>query len=538
MKNKYFLLTILSLFCFSVQAQSDTFKLKFIDIDYNWHYVTYDSNFVALPDNPDASPYSRRDPIEIMTKNDNCYIMELVYSQLPGGFEGTLAHKLNYETGELQWINHNNSYSGNKYREIYEPFGFRFDDDRNLQMLGIESNDTISHQGSAVYYFYGMPILKTINDETGQFVDIKTCPDTMSKRINLSVNAFEFAKNSNGDYLRISFDVEIIDSILNERIDFNLIDEDFCLSEQPVKSIYHSSGLRTENSSLVYPPFPLSVSDDTILMVTGIKNPENQEFSPSALTLSLVDISDINDIHIIKEKEIIDDVNFPIYFGSASISIRPPINKNLILTQYKRNNDSIPETNGYNWLAWYDKELNKMAKIDYIHNENFYYRYLNVLGIANGYLYIAGEISNPNRGYDILRILPGDNNFEIVKRLEIEQDVRFSIFDGAKVVNDKKIIIPIRVRKSGHNYNHYYCFDLQALGMDYVSTKEQVKVKNQKMSIYPNPTQDMLTNYQAAYTLSMHKIKRTALYICGRSLWLSSLCKKIPNTKGFLAGTE
>ena len=466
----------------------ETNGLDFIEAVPQWKYISYDSNFVKFSEDPYSTPYWGRGANQILIKGDACYIEEFVFAQSPyGGFKGTLTHKINPNDGKLKWINYNNSYAGNKYREFYDYRSSYFDSDGNLNMIGLRSNDTMVKNIPA-FWFYGTPIHKTIDDKTGLFKIIENCDSLTKYTKSVSFAEFEFLKNSDDEFFRVSFETEFIDSILHERIDFDALDEDLCWKEMPTKSIMHSTGYKTEDPFLSYTPLVSKFLNNTMLLVTGIKNPEDYTYSPIELRLNLVDFSNKHDIKIVKSKDIRDEINFPNYTIAEGIITRV-IDNEILVYQLVGNKDTSLHSNRKIWLNWYDRDLNLVAKVDYWTNGTKIYTYGDIIGLANGFLYVAGRFSNTlSTGYDILRIKPGHNNIEYVSTLSIPKSANLTLqmFIG-KVINEEKIIIPFRITGGAtvDEVEHYYCFDLKDLGMDYVYTSEIFESKT--LNISPNP---------------------------------------------------
>lgn len=485
----------------------ETDGLDFIEVVPQWKYISYDSNFVKFPEDPYSTPYWGRGVNQILVKGDACYIEEFVFAQSPyGGFKGTLTHKINHNDGKLKWINYNNSYTGNKYREFYDYRSSYFDSGGNLNMIGLRSNDTMVKNIPA-FWFYGTPIHKTIDDKTGLFVDIENCNSLTEYTKSVSFAEFEFLKNSNDEFFRVSFETEFIDSILHERIDFDAMDEDLCWKEMPTKSIMHSTTYKTEDPFLSYTPTVTKFSKDTMLLVTGIKNPEDYTYSPLELRLNFVDFSDKHDIKIVKSKDIRDDINFPNYTIAQGI-LTQVIDNEILVFQLVSNYDTSLHTTRKIWLNWYDRELNLVAKVDYWTSGIRTYSYGDVIGFANGFLYVAGSFSNSaTTGYDILRIKPGHNNIEFVSTLSIPKSANLSLqIVTGKVIDEEKIIIPFRITGGAtvDEVEHYYCFDLKDLGMDYVSTNEIFESKT--LHIYPNPASGSISLSCEDYDASMIEI--------------------------------
>ena len=474
-------------------SQMDIQGLQFKDVVPEWKYISYDSNFVKSPIDPYSTPYWGRFPLEIISKNDDCYIIELVFSQSPyGGTEGTLIHKIDINDGKLKWINHNDIYVGNKYREWYDRT-FYFDEEGNLNMIGLRSNDTIDWT-FPTFYYYGEPIHKIIDDNTGEFIYEKYCTEKKEELPNVSLTQFEFVKNSNNDIFRVCYESESIDSILNERIDFYALDEDLCINEIPDTSIFHSTGYNTEALSLSYPPLISKYRDDTLLLITGKINPEDADYSPLELNLNLIDISDINNIHIAYSKDVRDDINFPNVELAQGI-LAFPVEKDLILIQLVTNKDTMFTENKRIWLNWYDEELNLVSKIDYLNDHNYLYKNASLIGILNGKLYVAAKFSSSDEiGYDILEISPGHNNIEILKRLAIPVSLNLNMnMLMGKIFNGTKALIHFRVTggENASEVEQYFCFDLKELGIEYTNNENVTKLNS--IIISPNPTSTYFT---------------------------------------------
>ena len=501
----------------TLNAQFDPPNLTFLDgLEENWKYISYDSNFVKYPyDASAASPYWGRFPIDFLIKNDYIVISEVCYAQSPySGFTGSLVHKLNYKTGELEWIDYNNMYVG---LDTFEGYGGYLEVNNNdeMELMGLRSFMKIEKDNYGDI-FYGRPIRRVVDFNTGELLETKIGTDTTEKRAGVYAIGFWTVKNSKGQIFRIAHRVTFPDGIIHENLDFHLIDDDLNIVYPPYDSIVHNSGLQSHEYSLSYPVTILGKSNDTLFVNFGTKNPEDAKYSPAELTLNLIYFGDKDSIHIVKSVDMVDDLYFPQYVERIRTT---QINDGIVFTQRIISNEPDVPSRRFIWLSWYDQKGARRAKIDYLSIDGHYYiDHVKPLFSKDGNLYIVARRktdTNDTTYHDIIKVYPGENNYEKINTISIVHDTNLDIYiDKSILLPNDQVFMKFWINKElgyiATNFVYFYNFNLKDLGIK--TNNVEIVKENNDPDIFPNPANNFITirhkNSQAKYLEIMDQLGR------------------------------
>jgi|GEM_PF-3620619 len=490
----YFSTVFLSLLTSICIAQVSPPNLNFIEIEEEWRYIYFDTNFSTLSEDPTASPYSHRVPVKYLIDDDYMYLLESKIAPNPYvGIEGSLLHKLNMTTGLTDWVEYNTSFLDLDYR-IDITNGELFLEDNTITMTGYRDLETIDYTKPS-FSFYGTPMYRSVNVVTGELVDEKHGENTPSG-LGYSVTGpgNKIIKSSDEQYISISGDISFTDSIINNLFKFHELDQELDYIYPITDSINYNNGLASMSTQESFRPLFQIHNKDKMLCLFGSKNPESSELSPSELYLKYYDISNLESVSEMWSTDVVDDVYYPQDQFSSSMKLRVK-NDNIILYQELFFPTDSPEPNNeFVWLSWYDIAGNRMAQLDPIHIEDRYYPSITVIGVIDESLYIAGGYrENSTEGYDIIKIVPGINDYSRVGTLAISNSptIDFGI-SQAEILSNGDLFAAIglvyRFDSADFNFNYYYRFDGSTLGI-ITNTKDE-ELSQTDLLLYPNPAKE------------------------------------------------
>ena len=485
MKKVNSILILYFLIINAIFAQFNPPEINFIGMKENWKYLSCDSNFVRYASY--ATPYWGRVPVQYMNKDHYLFIHEVCEAQNPyRGFDGSLIHKINLNTGKADWIDFNNRYTGNKHFQLIPWRGMTINSNGDIELMGFMSYDTMQI-GKPGNYFYGRPYRRIVDYNTGDLLDFRYGMDSMKNYA--AVNIGGFYKNMKGQWLRYYDDAFFKDTILYERVNFFKLDNDLNIEYPAYDSILHCTNIKTNSYFMSYDPRTIGLNTDTMIYVFGTRNPAENDIL-TELTMNWVDISDIDSIRIVNTVDVLQDVFMPMYDDNITKYTK---DENIILAKMVETSDSTAPAKRFVWMSWYDKNGNRIAKIDYLNSEGYIYDQgdVSVIGVKEGNLYItANRKDEEYRVHDILRIEPGLNKICRVGTTKVikSEDAKH-YFDAIMFAPDDKVLARIGILKKVENvntiFNYYYCFNAYDLGITTKTIDINIPIKD--IEIYPNP---------------------------------------------------
>jgi len=490
-----FTILIFAIISTSSFAQISPPNLNFIDVTEKWKFVYEDPNYINSPTAPSSTPYSQRIPMRFKIKNNSLFLLETTTTPSPYvGPMGSVLYNIDLTTGLPIWIDNNTQFTGSEYRYFINNSDI-FIDDNTVSIAGYRDLEPLEYTLPR-FAFYGAPIHRTVDVNTGLLIEQKHGNNTPSG-LSYSVTGpgTKVIKNTDGKYSTIGVDLAYNEGVIHNSYKFYELDEEMDYTNDVTDSIVYNSGLQSTLPQLSYFPSFRIYDDQTMLCLFGTKNPADFQYSPEKLFLNWYDISDKNNVLETRSLDVIDDVYFP-------RDLEFPVNVELkddqiVLSQRVFFSQNSPEpSNEFVWLSWYDIEGNKIGYLDPIHIDNRYYYSTIVLGNKDGSLYIGAAFrENATEGYDILKIEPGDNNYDRVGTISIPNNISldFSI-PHAQILPDGDLFAAVGMAQQGngtfYNFHYYYRFDGSTLGI-LTNTNEQ-SLTDENLKLYPNPAKDLV----------------------------------------------
>lgn len=473
-------------------------ELEFKGLQENWSYISKDTNFIKSPIDLWSTPYWGHYPIDATLYKDFVFILENVMAQSPYDVvDGCLLHALDVNTGEPKWIFHNNSYVGLKHREDYMHSFIHIDEDKNVEITGFKAIDTLDKTQLALG-FYGNPIVKTIDFESGQLIKEKQGHQSEKTYYNgIGLGTTILLKDVNNQLMFGRYE-QTFDSIRLPTLHYVFYRIDDNLEIDTEKVFSYAYGI--DASLDIYPNYNRRLSfliRDTMVFLFEYSNFNTHELKESKLVW--IYIGDINNIHVVKELEIthlIED-----YKSDKTGTYIETANGTIVLHEYIKPEKPIKEVNANNftWVTWLDKDGQLLAQVPYIFNEKLGYIRIRTLGVYDGKLIMAMSRQNGvnGMGMDILEIDRDANTAKVIGSIvtPFSQEFKIGDFSVAQLLPDGNILIGIPmdykfdINESPTQIFYYYSFKLKDLGIT-INT-EDVAAKEQ-FTIYPNPTSNIL----------------------------------------------
>ncbi|MCB9310681.1 MAG: T9SS type A sorting domain-containing protein [Lewinellaceae bacterium] len=469
--------------------------IQFTGIQQNWSYISIDTNFIKSPLDKWSTPYWGHRPIDAVLKEDQIIILENCTAQSPyGTVDGCLMHALDQKSGELRWIFHNNSYVGLKHREDYFGQKMYIDSDSNVEIIGYKAMDTLD-KTQANFTFFANPIRKTINPDNGLLVSEQVGQDTSRlffKRIGLG--SVRMVRNNQNDLLFCGLYSYYTDSTQVVNFRMSNVYQDMELDHD-----LHTSFSDTIARSDTFFPNVLNnwnlLSNDTMLLMYTAYNSLDKTEPPKLSKLVWLDISDIHDIKVIREKDVSSeysvpqDGNFP-----AGMILK---DGTITINQLMIPSNSPVDAKWFNWLLWLDKNGNTLAKVPYIYDRSRNYSYVYAFDVRNDALYVAVSAStNTEHGVDILKIKKGSDVATVVGHIITPKIPEFDMgnYNIVKPLPEDNILVGFQMDYNLPNditsvVQYYFSFKMEDLG---ISTSTHEDVTHEYIHAYPNPTHDFL----------------------------------------------
>jgi hypothetical protein len=503
MKKFALSLFIFQLFFPTIQAQYDLPEVTFEGIEEDWHYISKDTNFVKSPIDKWSSPYWNLVAWNVLTDQSDIYIQEKSASQSPyGGVEGCLVHKLDIETGEAKWIYHNNTYSGNVFREMYSWYSMSKIDNGDIQIVGLRDKDTIDKTKPIFLGFSGQPVKKVLDRNNGLLVEEVSSKDTFNTYYTLAPNQARVIPVGNNNI------VDIVQSRFEDgdgkhyfSLDIFDIGENMQIDTPFVQRFEDSIGVWDNVLAYFYPPSFAKLNQDTLILLFAKTDTTNSKLSPNNVVLKWTDLSDLSQKTILKELNITDLVYYPQSSWNDPIYLTT-IDDHIIIRQ-KVEENGVYGKNLY-WMAWLDKNGKVLGYLpEMTDEEGNYYADFSEIGVRDDILYFAAHINGEENDqiinrFDILSMEAFSNQTvkigEIIPESSIDLNwitMRKSIF----LPNDN-ILINLNIvfnNDEGYktDFNLYCSFKPEQLGLPVKN--ENLSPKELQVVIFPNPTQDKVT---------------------------------------------
>ncbi len=469
--------------------------IQFTGLQQNWSYISIDTNFIKSPLDKWSTPYWGHRPIDAVLKDNQIIILENCTAQSPYGVvDGCLMHALDQSTGEPKWIFHNNSYVGLRHREDYFGQKMYIDPDSNVEIIGYKAMDTLD-KTKTEFNFFANPIRKTINPDNGMLVSEQVGQDTSRlffKRIG--PGSVRMVRNNKNDLLFCGLYSYYTDSTQVVNFKVTNVYKDMEI-DHDLHTVFSDTIAKSDTfRSIVFGNHAQLTKDTLLLMFTAYNSLDKTE-PPKLSKLVWLDISDIHEIKVIREKDVSSefsvpqDGNFP-----AGMIIK---DGTITINQLMIPEASPVDANWFNWLLWLDKNGNTLAKVPYIYDRSRNYSYIYAFDVRNDALYVAVSIStNTEHGVDILKIKKGSDVATVVGHIITPKIPEFDMgnYNIVKPLPDDNILVGFHMDYNLPNdivsgVQYYFSFKMQDLGIS-ASTNEDIALET--IHAYPNPTRDVL----------------------------------------------
>ncbi|MEE9439652.1 MAG: T9SS type A sorting domain-containing protein [Saprospiraceae bacterium] len=354
MKYLLFFLLPLSSFCQTIPSADDFFSIK-----PQWSYISYDSNFVPLdPNFMYETPYSGRFTHNVIVDNDHIYLLEAQFGSALLPIEGYLIHDVDLNTGNVNWITHNNYYSGNIFKET--PFGgnMLINQAGNLEINGFMGWDTLDPFISEPQFARSMKHI--IDYQSGEIVGKHNDTDT-SKNIYTNHNRLLIKPTNNGKQYKIKMTSVIEeDGYLKNYANLFLVDEFAVSSKEPVYVYEHNTHIHNGVLSFTYGNTYQQINANRGAALFGTVDPL-EVHQPTEIKLLFFDTKDPNDIKVIKNVDLL-----PLRAQGQTklenfMELKVLDNNVIVGQKVLKDND---DKDKYIWMSWYDAEGNELNTID------------------------------------------------------------------------------------------------------------------------------------------------------------------------------
>lgn len=482
---------------------------EFKDAQPEWLYLSQDTNFVRFDWTHRAwTPYNHRGLTRSWLDGDDYYIFEASQSAFNFGSDGFLLHKLNKNTGEVQWICHENGYSDNKYQEDYFIYPLVVHNHgKNIVVFGMQSKDTMVI-GSPRITYYSNIIARTIDAETGVIIDEKIGFDTVQSYHTAAGNGTaRLFKTQKGELVKLMVRIES-DSFLRVNPLLYSINDDLIVQAEPQLEYFYDTGLTADIHSFHAASGFIDENDNIIVRAECINRtlPRYSDNPVKSFVLIFSPDSE-GQYHLSHEIDMTDNYFRPDdrnAFGGFDLRDNKLIHWKSISPL-----SSPVESEYITWCYVYDLDGNLISSADLIHGIDENFRNLQLIGFKSDKLYVSMRFENSfSSGTVIIEIAPGHNNWKEVGRVEVNsQDILYGVVGNLNILDDNALYCPFiilyndtdGVRKTA---NYYARFDLAALGI--TSSTQQEEEASVQVKLYPNPaTETIIIDYSGMEQASL-----------------------------------
>ncbi|MEZ4907858.1 MAG: T9SS type A sorting domain-containing protein [Saprospiraceae bacterium] len=493
-KRIFFILFMVFLSILQTNAQTEPPTLYFDGVQPNWLYISKDTNFIQSPVDPYSSPYWGRQPQDILFDSSGIYVLEICASQSPyGGMEGSILHKLDMDSGEPIWINFNNTYVGNIFREFYTNDCIRLLDEDKLEIIGYRDIDTIDFTQPQFWGFNGSPVKRVINRSSGISEEVICSQDSFRSFINIVGPGYnKLFYLSDNEIIQISkLEKYDNDSMIND-VQFYDITDQMKIDTPYYNNIEYNTKLNICCSDVILPQVAF-IGQDTLAITFGKIDTLEEENSPSEFQLRYYDISDKNNFKLIYQKDLRDIIYFPQESNNEDIDFTIK-DGNIFLTQECIENKSPLVT--FFWMTWLNKKGEVLSKVYKIKDNNSgeYYSELKPIGVLEEEAYFTAKLNDYT--YHILKCSKNSDEMEYVGKLQVlnKTAIKNIYLWKSLLLPSNKILMEFNVYKYNDldkrtNFSYYYNFNLEDLNI-FTKTKETY-IQNE-LQITPNPSQDWI----------------------------------------------
>lgn len=467
-----------------------------------WTYLSADSNFVKNASDPFSSKYSNRVTIGLEEVDGGVLWIESTLTQSPYlGPDGILVHKINGKTGEADFIYHDNIYTGNLARESFFYGNYRLHEDE-IEIYGIRHQSAIDTNATLPQIRATGPITrKVINVNDGSLVSSQTGPEADEYRYAYTGGVGNtFLLNPMGDVIRTEVDVSYASDSLYNYINLLKVKDDLSLDTSILFRAEYYSGLDNfAPPQFTYPIRHSAMGGTHLAALFGQTDLQNGSI-PKRSTLQIIDVSDLDDISMSHEIEMLDEFYFPQSPASFVTSLYP-LGTSVMVYQEFNPLDLGNNVNDAFWCNIYDTDGQLKWRVPVGNfQEQYYYELMTPLGSRAEDFYFAGQrkyatLETAVDQYDIVRVSTGSQTLERLGVIDwtLDRDEEFyGIIFGLITENDDLLlhlrthfVLPDSEKETTAQW--LALFDGMDVGLKPSSTDDQM---SQSIQVYPNPTAD------------------------------------------------
>ncbi|MBK9254804.1 MAG: T9SS type A sorting domain-containing protein [Saprospiraceae bacterium] len=466
--------------------------LEWEGIQPKWIYISGDTTYVKSTLDIVSPTYGKKYIANHMRSNEDLYILEGTLSpSTDPGPDGCLLHKLDLKTGIPKWIYYYGLYDSSTHRESYLQGDLRFKSEKDeIEITGFKAFDPRGQL--SIFGFYGYPIVRKLDAETGNLKDMVSVSDTSIREY-----IFGYLKNypfGEDDFLYVLPGGLIDNDSLKASVRFLPSDAVGNSITSSYSSFIKSTGLKTK----LYDFLGIIIqrlNENTFLSLIQVRDPARfyttllsaelnwHQVAPDLKTTTSKTLNVLPFYHdpLDEESEIIMETKSNQIFLHRILAI-----------------ESVDENPGKNmWFLWLDENGNEQANIRKFEIEDRKYFYLNVLGVRDDKVYIlAHSESNKLRTMDVIEITKGTNQYRLIEtlRVQLKGDQRLKLQQYAWL--DDILFLGCRLEDWMPNgridsYHYYYGFDTTALGL--VSRVDELLTATNVIKVFPNPTAEHIS---------------------------------------------
>lgn len=471
-------LVVLSAFC------QDTIKINFLEANPIWTHCSIDKT------NEFGNKYQSLQPKNILVNNENVYLLNSALS--PNGDQfGYIIENLNIKNGIKLWDKYNTFYNNKLSQEVINLK--EINSKNELILLGLKRNGILSiNPGINDIWQYtddnASVVLKKIDSSNGSEIEHFVCPDSLES-IGSNIQTF---LNSNSEICAIRPDVIYTTDPINP-INFGFIcypldsELNLYLDNDTIK--YQTSD--TLDIFSIERQLPILQISENVLVAFVYQDYHIKD--KHRLQLIWMDISDVYNVRVVRRQNYESLV--PSSYSNLS-KFQSFTSNNQIVISHDYNNDNLQSYLSY--LLWLDENGNVNSYISECRIQDHFYDYIKPISADKSELFVLGFPSRTNRnGFDILKVSVNSDTLQYISSLTCPQNEIFYAALYCQLLQDGKLII------GGHNIVtngseikrrvQFHCFNGKDLGINFsLSTEDDLTVKGNKFTLYPNPTNGII----------------------------------------------
>ena len=484
------LITTIFICFYSLLFAQDPPVLNIDNLEYNWSVTIADSNFVKEAFDPFSSKYWGYSFLQLYEYQDNILLLNGSRTQSPyGGTDGCLIHNIEKETGDVNWIHHNNINSGNDRRSSYHISSMSINENDQLHLVGLTDLDSIRFD-VGISSFRAQPSISTIDLDSGMRINSSQGTEDLSSYFNFSFFVFMHT-NKNGEVFGITplqkrengvnfstFEIIGLDANNNFQLPF----------------ITDARVALTDDSEEL--PRPISVfnivDQDKLLFFYYDPNIDDLAFSPFGVYIQVVDVSSLDDVFVSSEFYVDENIYYP-QTNINGTTIFPRVVDNTLLLSQSTFLDGDPNKDLFIWMQWHDLDGNILATVPMAKGNGENFDVLTPIGKVDDKMYFVGSRDDE---FSICYLRENEEDVTEVKTFKVSNpEFREVVISNMEFLENEKVFMRIKctyLNDEGRasDYSYMTLFDNEEIGI----TTSTDKLEQEILSnwLYPNPASDII----------------------------------------------